>query len=652
MHSEAVAYAYWLMHPPHIWIFLACLLLPWVLRAADSPEWFSVTSDPAAIAKARELAEKVQQLDDAAFWEKVTQHPASLTGQDIARLRADPQWRTQLETLFRDGKPEEKINAALVLCLWQDTAAREYLLEPLTNGPAAARQQILTTAGAMLRPHRDPVGETRAFFAADPAFLEAAFANLMADDPTVADSALAFVRELETPSGYSAILDAYFAGKFSPKAPLYYSLRNAPLSPELLKFTLGNLYDDKGNIRIAADLLLARFAKSDNPDYRQPARAAAKKYLDDTWNPQALSSGIRAPYLQLLAETNTPDDAAWLVQRFKAEKANNAAAIFPTLKQMDPELARKLLLERMQDRQDLAAFLFLIKQEYGDSGDPVLLNGLKQISRTWPFHEWTNLAVAARFIGGQQGAATAQGFELALNDRLRKLIAEQTVRLPPQAEIAAMFEEAGIMDRAAFHAAAEQRLQSPDEQDDATPGQADPIGVLTAAGRVVAFDSEADRTPARHDWLLAEFAANSMGAFQPESAVEMSNKNDYDFIENYDLSFIQDGHLYQSQLQYFGDWFDVRRTVYMVNRALADAGVDERFCGVETRSQLALFVYVKPAQMQALATAFEIPIFNDPAAVAEMGVAYPEAPPPPPQQPIIINVQPTIRVQTGGGKTE
>lgn len=144
--------------------------------------------------------------------------------------------------------------------------------------------------------------------------------------------------------------------------------------------------------------------------------------------------------------------------------------------------------------------------------------------------------------------------------------------------------------------------------------------LLEVAGVLVAFDAETGMLPCRHDGLVRDFARASRGKFAPTAVSEQWHQaHEDDFEAEYTLRFIESGRLYEGRLRNFGDWYDVERTVEMINQALVDAGHLEQFVLLESDGQVASYVFADPERLQPLADEFHLPLGGDPLAPMERG---------------------------------
>jgi hypothetical protein len=119
--------------------------------------------------------------------------------------------------------------------------------------------------------------------------------------------------------------------------------------------------------------------------------------------------------------------------------------------------------------------------------------------------------------------------------------------------------------------------------------------VLSASGIYLIFDAETDELPCRHDELISQFSAASMGAFHTQWTNEIwhqKDSNDYD--ADYTVQFLFQDRLYEFTAQNLGDWYDVTSVVDAINQALSDAHLRQRFFALHSEGQDASFVFCTP----------------------------------------------------------
>jgi hypothetical protein len=222
-------------------------------------------------------------------------------------------------------------------------------------------------------------------------------------------------------------------------------------------------------------------------------------------------------------------------------------------------------------------------------------------------------------IGGDEARTQAA----ALVSRMEPTQAEHFqsgLHTPAIEELAAAIAGAGVMSAAALQRAQTALQAPPDDKEAPRPGL---FEFLLAGGCGLMFDAESGELPCRHDRLLQDFAAASDGAFRPEAVhQEWLQQDEDDFEREYLLKFVHQGSLYTGRMRNYGDWYDVERVLEIVNRALSDAGVAQRFVAVGTGDQTAAFVCADPAKFRPLAGKFHLPLSDNPAAAMQTGQEF------------------------------
>ena len=145
------------------------------------------------------------------------------------------------------------------------------------------------------------------------------------------------------------------------------------------------------------------------------------------------------------------------------------------------------------------------------------------------------------------------------------------------------------------------------------------VSVMVREGRAAHFDAETGTFPNRHDELiLKELRDAGGGLFQPTRAIEVWRKDG----EYYDVAFEHRGKWYRFSAENLGDWYDVDAVMDAANRALADAGVRERFHSIVTGGQDALLVLAKPESLEAAARELKVPTEQNAESARELGKAF------------------------------
>jgi hypothetical protein len=137
-----------------------------------------------------------------------------------------------------------------------------------------------------------------------------------------------------------------------------------------------------------------------------------------------------------------------------------------------------------------------------------------------------------------------------------------------------------------------------------------PAGVVLAKLRRYLFlDANGDDIPNRNDLFLRKFVAPSLGRFNPEAALETySEPIDEGGTGSYEVQFIHGDRLYR-----FHPWdhyteVDLDAHVAVVNRALADAGIRERFIRIAPEAVFAHYAVASPEAFHRAAKELNLPL--------------------------------------------
>lgn len=150
-----------------------------------------------------------------------------------------------------------------------------------------------------------------------------------------------------------------------------------------------------------------------------------------------------------------------------------------------------------------------------------------------------------------------------------------------------------------------------------------PEALLEAAGRLLAFDVETGMFPNRHDLLLGDLARASAGRFHPEAVVESYEAGPMESDPvNYQVQFVHGESLYRFRPKDLGDWYDLDAVIVAVHRALADAGVTERFEMIATEDQTAMLVFAQPEALRKAAARLGLALETERDRPFTVGKAY------------------------------
>jgi hypothetical protein len=169
---------------------------------------------------------------------------------------------------------------------------------------------------------------------------------------------------------------------------------------------------------------------------------------------------------------------------------------------------------------------------------------------------------------------------------------------------------------------AKAREASPDVD---TAEELTPLALIAFADKLAIVNVKGDRHPARHDLLLQEFAKASGGLFNPEAPLERYNSNlpedpnepqDSDgpgrWVRvgegDYEIQFIHGENLYRFAPKDQGRWIDIIAVLNVIDKALEDAGVSERFIPHADSGEMGLFIFAYPAALKNASRELDLPL--------------------------------------------
>lgn len=564
-------------------------------------EWLAVTDDPEALARARELAGRLQ---DQEIETLLAHLDASLLDADaIAVLKGKKgPWLDQFRQIAHgDPVTDKAVGAAMVLWRLEDDAGRSEVRRILARGRPEQRQKLLELMNFSTAPMES--------FAADEPLQKLLLAQLEDRDPDVVEAAVQVCGEQEIP-GATTKLAALLADPRDPgrERVCYWLSRRAPRPAHVEAVLTTMTADEGGDDRPWWAWALLYFAKCDDPATSQRAVAVLRDQRgSEAWN--RVDPYIQQQVTEALIERSAAEDVPWLTSLLKGKLPDySKCRVMLALDRLDGPRGERLLaaLDDPKLRSYAAAALGEMAE---DSKDRRIVKRLKTAAAD---EDRTNvlaaIAQALLEVGGDEARTTA----IALAGRLEPS-ARMTVLWKANGWNAASVMDkivgTGVLDEPAYRKALKDLGVEPDGGRD---GDGSLLGVLWTAKVFLAFDVETGMLPCRHDQLLLDFARSSRGIFTPEAVCQQWHQRDSeDFGADYTLQFIFDGRLYRVRLRNQDDWYDVERLVLAVNRALQDAGHAERFHVLSGGGQIAEFVFATPEAAEKLARDVYLPVDQD-----------------------------------------
>jgi len=107
---------------------------------------------------------------------------------------------------------------------------------------------------------------------------------------------------------------------------------------------------------------------------------------------------------------------------------------------------------------------------------------------------------------------------------------------------------------------------------------------LSVAGIYLWFDAEVGMVPVDYDELLKSLTKNSNGKFE-NIGIWMDAKTGAADNVDYYIYLMANNKIYISHPEDIGDWYDVEAVLQLLNTALADSGLKERYVFIDTGDQ-------------------------------------------------------------------
>lgn len=216
--------------------------------------------------------------------------------------------------------------------------------------------------------------------------------------------------------------------------------------------------------------------------------------------------------------------------------------------------------------------------------------------------------------------STETGIAPASDDRPAPAPGSAATSRPTTQQAAAALARHGVLEQSELA-----RASAMSSADDYEP-EDEIRAALSNVDRYYAFDAETGTVPNRHDLLIIELAAHSAGRFKPEAVLETYEEPSEGASDReegkYLVQFIYGGRLYRFQPRDMGDWYDVEAVLVALNRAVADAGLAERFMPLASGDQIAEIVFARPDAFSAAATELGLKLSDDPDEARKSGKAF------------------------------
>jgi hypothetical protein len=123
---------------------------------------------------------------------------------------------------------------------------------------------------------------------------------------------------------------------------------------------------------------------------------------------------------------------------------------------------------------------------------------------------------------------------------------------------------------------------------------------LSVSGIFMWFDAEVGMVPVDYDELLKSLTKNSNGKFE-NIGIWMDARSDASDKVEYYIYLKANNRIYVAHPEDIGDWYDVEAVLQLLNTALADSGLKERYVFIDTGDQTVQIMFGPEENVNAFA---------------------------------------------------
>jgi hypothetical protein len=556
-------------------------------------DWLDVITDAQAIADARSLAlastdSRVRQL---------MEKPERFQYADIdpvVKANASellPAWRSL--TASPAGPFERRLVAAKFLCDRRDAGGLPFLIATVRTGKKEVRRQALN--------------ELYSAVCDDPSWMRRRAPDLPVELLKLFDSA----NDDMIPMVARMCKDLEVSGAQEKAIALWEN----PISAWARHALLTDLLPREAKTGQRLDPINAELSRTDLSEFQLSQGLQCATAFLDSPDPNVIrkdlmdnGSGASSEWYPIIEEIGKRGGRAAvpLLERFLRSKLNlgyRGYALNALSNALGPDVL-PYVDESAGELRLAPAVADALGRAFHGTGDPNALGRLQKLaSRTRDDFARQQITAALKAIGGP-GARKAARKQLASSlphDRQNlKALAERTSMTQACSRLAAI----GLISPLSPEEI--QAMQATEKREDDDPAWS--LLVLDYAHIRTCFDTESSDVPPRHDELIREFAENSRGIFAPEAVLQREGKGRRVVVV---VQFVFRGQLYRFQVRDLSDYYDLERMVGTINKALADAGLRERFLSRDTGDQIADFIFGDPRLITEAAQEFQWTLDDD-----------------------------------------
>jgi hypothetical protein len=430
-------------------------------------------------------------------------------------------------------------------------------------------------------------------------------------ETSVAQAAVQSCGMLSVPGFRTRFIELLKEPTYPQRPRICYWLSESDLTADLLDVVIQTFTSRDFNEHWSEHLVLA-LVRSDNDQVSERARE---------WLKQALrKNGISISdlyYIDALSETSDDDDLPWLREILDKDVFRSSLG---AIIRISEDEGRKRLLDALRNETTQNQAIWAAGEAYADSEDEELVRILDALTRTQS-KDFEIICFHIGKIGGEVSRIKLRQLVDRLDDIEAASIRRQFLNAMPLPELLDVIRTSGLLSEQQLKTASttiKEHITEHEETDDPTFRD-----VLLHAGIAIEFDVETGQLPCRHDRLLTRFVDVMQGKFKPESVYQTWHQADEeDYEADYTLNFIHQGQLFEGQLLNLDDWYDMSHLIPMVNAALIESGVPERFIPLATDTQIATIVFADPEKLIPLSNKLHMPIAEDFNQAMEAGLKF------------------------------
>lgn len=579
-------------------------------------EWLSVTDNPEAIAEAQVDAKRQSREGFVHAYQGLGDF--YMSSLDFLRFERNREWVPwlKMQITLPHFQPLNT-NISLLLLQLRDPEAQHNLVYILKNTNDRADKIRLLKE---LLSFQDEMEFVPIEFMSKQKLLTEALLELLdeEDDEIVLEALKVLTRhQLELPKVRTILLELLEIPDVQNKDEMMYLLAtgNFVLDTELWEATY-TISQQEGVIYHKGGSILCKFAKEAEGELQGLARDELVRQIKEYphvpgyewWRHEAMKA---------VAETSRVQDLPWLIERFQKEPTYYSSSLLTAIVRLEGDCGKDRLLKLFPDPSIRKVAYQVAGNVFKNTGDDEVVQAIQQHAPV-DWHERVSACKALKMIGGCLAKEVWHQFEKLIKPEYRdKSIGRWDDYHFPPVDIDAMvnvLNEAGIVDRKVSQNLM-QKVETLDE--DLTEGYPSILlfYFLMGAQKLLFLfpeDGVAVESIYPQREIVSSLARISGEKFNPKyiSVVpELLPLVDPSSLSR--LRFVFNEKLYTAQLRYGSEKYDILRSVGLMNKALEDASIKERYIAFQLDDELSGYIFADPAVLKPIAQKYELAILDD-----------------------------------------